>query len=203
MSLSWFFTSHLTSYEKVELWITRSSLFISFCIIGPTIILILLDLLLWCFRAGQGPSADLIRRSKSGIDLLARKSRSNSGTSVSGAPANLGMTQATKEKALSRENERAVTFSREETHPQGGISNEEVDTLTSVPQDKSRTAPTSVPAKQETTTKHNNMMESETTVMPVETTATPSVEKQDNQANFAEYPRGNALHTLNLGKVIE
>lgn len=71
---------NLTSFERVELWITRTSLFISFCIIGPTIILLTVDFLLWCFRASQEPSADFLKKSKSGIDLLQHHARRLSGS---------------------------------------------------------------------------------------------------------------------------
>lgn len=92
---------NLTSFERVELWITRSCLFISFCIIGPTIILLTLDLLLWCFRASQEPSADLLRKSKSGIDLLQHHARRLSGSHGSmdrGSSSALKMSSAGKVK---------------------------------------------------------------------------------------------------------
>ena len=82
-SLASVLTANLTSYQRVELWITRTSLLLALAVIGPTLVLICLDILLWCFRFGQGPA--LIERSKSGIDLLQKRARRLSFTSASPA----------------------------------------------------------------------------------------------------------------------
>lgn len=208
MSLAWFFSSHLTSYESVELWITRSSLLISFCIIGPTVILILLDLLLWCFRAGQGPSADLIRRSRSGIDLLSRKSRSNSWSSsgsaaVSAASSILGMSPVVdkspslhaSEERDQRTGEKTATFKREDTHPQGGVSNDDASAIRSLPQATTNLDHKDASGKQGKDTAKAQETASTTTLQATET--------RNGQSSFVEPPRGDLLHTFNLGKVIE
>ncbi|BFZ58829.1 hypothetical protein PYCC9005_005894 [Savitreella phatthalungensis] len=57
-------SGNLTTWVTTELWLTRTCLFLSFAIMAPTIILIILDCLLWVFRAGERRGRNVVRASQ-------------------------------------------------------------------------------------------------------------------------------------------
>lgn len=179
--------TNLTGYERVELWITRSALLISFSIIGPTIILIIIDFLLWCFRAGQGPSADLLRRSRSGMDILqqkARRSRSNSRSSVdraSGVSTGLEMSGLKQEKMV---------------HIQG--IDESSSAVPSQTDDGTETTSAGITEALE------SLQDEQRVVDSVDVQASPNSGPQEIESNGSiRTQAADTLQGLNLGRVIE
>lgn len=75
MGVLWLFTSNLTSWVTTELWISRTCLFLSFAIMAPTIVLIILDAILWVFRASEQRGRRVVKMSRSGIALAVEHTR--------------------------------------------------------------------------------------------------------------------------------
>ncbi|ORY87921.1 hypothetical protein BCR37DRAFT_16829 [Protomyces lactucae-debilis] len=67
--------SNLTSFERTELWISRTCLTLSILIIAPTFLLMVCDLLLWVFRASevQERTGELVSKTREGVSTLVRK----------------------------------------------------------------------------------------------------------------------------------
>ena len=67
MTLTWLFTANLTTWVTTELWISRTCLFLSFAIMAPTVILIILDAILWVFRASEQRGRHVVNISRTGL----------------------------------------------------------------------------------------------------------------------------------------
>lgn len=137
--------ANLTSYTTTELWITRFCLFMAVFVIAPTLTLIVLDFFLWCFRTGEVSSKHLLKRSRSGIDLMqqavaARRSSGSSeqpnkgikSTGFAMTPTQSSSTTHKTAAATSMDKTNDVSseaiddiamLRREDTDPVGGVSN--------------------------------------------------------------------------------
>lgn len=134
------FYTNLTPYTGFELWVTRTCLVLAFLCVGPTIMLISLDLFLWAFRTGEVPAKTLLKRSRSGLGLVTQAvTARTSGTSPKGVSSS-GLKMTSAKRNDDKENkpvdaEHAVKvvpelkqtpslgIKREETDPLGGVSN--------------------------------------------------------------------------------
>ena len=115
--------ANLTPYPQVELWITRTCLGLALFCFLPTIGLISLDLLIWAFRQSEAPAKTLLKRSRSGLHLVQQNvnaRRSASGERVKSS--SMKMTPSKSTNTTETEAKEVKGLTREETHPQGGVS---------------------------------------------------------------------------------